>query len=163
MLIGPGGSTPGKPASAPALPKVKWYPKEAQFTAVVGADLEGYPVFYDVKNRIVHFNQSHPQFATQINFYVTVWPKDKKRTRIAKWVPSVAEDCVKEAYEEIVLGIVLQTLREVRAHDERERELSADVLKVAVRGYMNVIRLIEEKVASRAEEARRTGGSSIAA
>ena len=79
--------------------------------------------------------------------------------KIATYVPAVAEHAVRHAYVEVTLGIIMQTLLEVDDSAKRADELQPDVLRVAVRGVMNVAPLIERMIWDEAKRRNSSGGS----
>jgi hypothetical protein len=152
------GSHTGRKVERPSLPDPVWHETEDDFAAAVGDELRGYPVFYDITNRRVHFNATHPQFRHQVRYYTDTWAREPRQVKIATYVPAVAEHAVRHAYVEVTLGIIMQTLLEVDDGAKRADDLRPDVLRVAIRGVMNVAPLIERMIW---DEAKRRNNSAV--
>jgi hypothetical protein len=150
------GSHTGRKVERPSLPDPVWHETEDDFAAAVGDELRGYPVFYDITNRRVHFNATHTQFRHQVRYYAETWAREPRQVKIATYVPAVAQHAVRHAYVEVTLGIIMQTLLEVDDGAKRADDLRPDVLRVAIRGVMNVAPLIERMIW---DEAKRRNNS----
>jgi hypothetical protein len=160
-ILGPrdDGSHTGRKIERPSLPEPVWHETEDDFAAAVGDELRGYPVFYDITNQRVHFNAGHDQFRQQARYYTGPWAKEPRQVKIATYIPMVAEYAIRHAYVEVTLGIIMQTLLEVDDSVQRADDLKPEVLRVAVRGVMNVALLIERMIW---DEARSRGASAAA-
>jgi hypothetical protein len=156
------GRHAGQRVEHAALPQPIWHESEDEFAEAVGGEYRGYPVFYDLTSRFLHFNALHPQFRQQHVHYTRVWAKQHQQVKIATLVPMVAELAIRRAYEEVMFGIILQTLMEVTDHVTREEELSPAVLRVAIRGFQNASPQIERLIWEQAKEHRARTGSAVA-
>ena len=151
------GSNAGRKVERPSLPEPVWHETEDDFAAAIGDELRRFPVYYDITNRRVHFNAAHDQFRHQVRYYMGTWAKEPRQVKITTYIPMVVEYAVRHAYVEVTLGIIMQTLLEVDDDVKRAEDLRPEVLRVAVRGVMNVALLIERMIWDEAK--RRSAGS----